>query len=478
MSESHAAPPLAGQYLLQQGHATLSSMNKLWAKAALTPDGWKRAVAITIDANGRIAHVQANQPAVGNHFSVLLPAPTNLHSHAFQQAMAGLTETRGPGGANNFWGWRRLMYRFLEHLTPEDIEAITAYAQMKMLEAGFSSVVEFHYLHHDKGGTAYENPAEMSSRIAAAAAVSGIGLTLVPALYQQGGCGGAPLAPTQYRFACTRDQFAALLDAAGKAVRLLDGDASTGVAVHSLRAVSPEALAWAERLRPDAPFHMHLAEQPLEVHEVESALDARPVSWVLDNFAVDRRWCLVHCTQMDERETRALASTGAVAGLCPITENNLGDGIFSGVQFIRLGGQYGIGSDSNVQISLVEELRALEYSQRLRDRTRAALAIGYPSVGRTLFEGACRGGALAAGRPGGSIAKGAWADLLELDGDSISLQGLSGDAILDAWIFAGSNRLVRNVWCAGRHLVRGGRHIRRTAITRTVRPVLKRLRGL
>ena len=453
-------------------------MTKLWAQAALTPAGWKRAVAIEIDVHGKIAKVQANQPEDGDRYSVLLPAPTNLHSHAFQLAMAGMAETRDQAGQDDFWSWRRLMYRFLKRLTPEDIEAIAAYVQMEMLEAGFSSVVEFHYLHHAKGGVVYGNLAEISSRIAAAAAQSGIGLVLLPVLYQHGGCAGAPLAQDQYRFSCTRDQFAALLDGAERAVGLLGKDSSTGVAVHSLRAVSPDAMVWAARLRPDAPFHIHLAEQPAEVHEVESALHARPITWVLDNFAVDSRWCLIHCTQMDERETAALASTGAVVGLCPITESNLGDGIFSGVRYMQAGGRFGIGSDSNVRISLVEELRTLEYSQRLRDCTRAALAIDYPSVGRALFAGACLGGTLAAGRNGGSIEAGAWADLLELDGNATNLQGLSEDAILDAWIFAGSDRMVRNVWSAGRHLVRSGRHVQKTAITRAMRPVLKRLRDL
>ncbi len=453
-------------------------MTKLWAKTALTPQGWRSAVSVEIDASGRITNVLADQPWEGERCSILLPAPTNLHSHAFQRAMAGLSESQGKSAHNDFWSWRRLMYSFLDRLTPQDLEAVAALAQIEMLEAGFSSVAEFHYLHHGRGGVPYDNLAEMSSRIASAAARTGIGLTILPVLYQRGGCNGAALATGQDRFGCTRDQYGALLDATEAEIKQLPGDTVIGVAVHSLRAVSPESMAWAEKLRPDLPFHMHLAEQRAEVSEVESALSARPVTWVLDNFEVDRRWCLVHCTQMDALETLALARTGAVVGLCPITESNLGDGIFDGVRFLSAGGRFGIGSDSNVRISLVEELRTLEYSQRLHHRTRAALAIRYSSTGRALFDGACSGGALAAGRTGGSIEPDSWADLLELDGNRAQLRGLSGDTILDAWIFAGGEQLIKNVWSAGRHVVRGGRHVRREAIEGAVRPVLERLRKL
>ena len=453
-------------------------MTRLWAAAALTPAGWQRNVSVKIAASGRIEEVQPDRPAEGNRCSLLLPAPANLHSHAFQRAMAGLAETRSAAGQDDFWSWRRVMYRFLAHLSPADVEAIAAFAQMEMLEAGYASVAEFHYLHHDAGGHAYGNPAEMSLAIAAAAAHSGIGLTLLPVLYQHGGCGGAPIASGQERFRCTRDQFAALLRAAEAAAKMLPADTTVGVAVHSLRAVGPEAMAWAEWLRPNAPFHMHLAEQKAEVDEVVSVLGACPVAWVLNNFDVSPRWCLVHCTQMNTQETQALAETGAVAGLCPVTESNLGDGIFRGVAYAQAGGSYGIGTDSNVRISLVEELRTLEYSQRLHNRTRAALALDRSSTGRALFEAACEAGALAAGRTGGNIAAGAWADLLELDLSDTNLTGLRGDALMDAWIFAGSDGMIRNVWAAGRHLVREGRHINRPAIERAVRPVLRRLRSL
>lgn len=453
-------------------------MRKLWATTALTPEGWKDSVSIVIGSNGKIARVKADQPPDGELYSVLLPAPVNLHSHSFQRLMAGLTETRGENTSDDFWSWRRLMYRFLESLTPEDIEATAAFVQMEMLEAGFPAVAEFHYLHHGKGGVAYDNPAEMSARIAAAACQSGIGLHLLPALYEQGGCDGRPLMPGQDRFGCNIDQFCALLDATETAVSSLPGDAGMGVAAHSLRAVSSESLALVEKARPELPFHMHLAEQPAEVEEIECAWGARPVQWVLNQCDVDSRWCLIHCTQMNDHETRALAHTGAIVGLCPITESNLGDGIFVGPTYLSVGGRFGIGSDSNVRISQAEEYRTLEYSQRLRDGRRAVLAMGHTSTGRALFERACVGGGLATGRNGGKIEAGAWADLMELNGDKTELRGLTGDTILDTWIFAGSDYLIQNVWSAGRHMVRGGQHVHRIAIEDRFRSVQDRLRHI
>ena len=449
----------------------------IWAKTALLPEGWRHDVLVEIGESGRIRRVQSGQPAQGMCCSVLIPAPANLHSHAFQLAIAGLTETRGAASRDDFWSWRSRMYAFLERGTPEDVEAITAYAQVLMLEAGYARVAEFHYLHHDTNGNAFENVAEMSLRILAAADDTGIGLTLLPVLYQHAGCDGAELSGPQRRFGLSRGLYRQVLEDAERACRQLPGDSNVGIAVHSLRAVSPATMAWAEGLRPEAPFHMHLAEQPAEVAEVKAALGARPVQWVLDNFNVDRRWCLVHCTQMTEAETRALAASGAIAGLCPITEANLGDGPFDGVRYLEQDGLLGIGTDSNVSISLAGELRALEYSQRLRDGSRAALAVGrQPSTGRTLFDAACQGGAYALGHAPTAIAPGSWADLVELNADDPLFAGVAGDALLDTWIFAGGNRLVKNVWAAGRHLVQNHRHVRRDEVARKARRVLGPLR--
>ena len=434
-------------------------MPTIWSRVALTSQGWQEEVAVEVDDGGRIEAVCPGQPATGRRVDILLPAPANAHSHAFQRAMAGMTERRGPSAGDSFWTWRQLMFRFLDRLTPDHVEAIAGFVQMQMLEAGYAANVEFHYLHHRPGGQPYDNPAEMSARIAAAAARTGIGLTLLPVHYQYGGCDRRPLGPGQVRFGNDPDGFARLHEAAGVALRDLPGDTRLGVAPHSLRAVPPEALADTVALAGDGPVHMHLAEQLAEVEQVQAAWGARPVEWVLENAGVGPGWCLVHCTQMQPRETEALAHTGAVAGLCPITESSLGDGIFDGVRWLGAGGRIAIGSDSNIRIALSEELRTLEYSQRLRDHGRAMLATAERSTGRRLFEAAVAGGAQAAGRGTGGIAVGNWADLVALDGGAVDLAGRSGDTILDSFVFAGDDRLVRDVWSAGRHMVRGGRHV-------------------
>lgn len=451
-------------------------MGRIWAERALLASGWASDVAVVVE-DGCIAEVHSDTPPQpgDTRVGVLLPAPTNLHSHAFQRAMAGMTERRGPDPRDSFWTWRQLMFRFLDQLTPDDIQAITAFVQMEMLEAGYGAVAEFHYLHHAPGGTPYAHLPEMSQRIAAAAAQTGIGLTLLPVLYQYGGCDKRPLGPGQIRFGNDPARFAALLDGAQKALADLPDDARIGVAPHSLRAVSPEGLAACLTLRPDAPLHMHLAEQLAEVDEVVAHLGARPVEWLLDHAPVDARWCLIHCTQMQRHETLALAATGAVAGLCPITESSLGDGIFDGVAWTGARGAWGIGSDSNIRIALSEELRTLDYSQRLRDNSRAALATATHSTGRVLFDGATSGGAQAAGRDAGQIAAGKLADLVALDTTHIDLEGRAGDMLLDAFIFAADDRAITDVWAAGRHVVTGGRHMHREAITSTYRAVLRRL---
>lgn len=450
-------------------------MTVLWAQRALLPQGWAEGVRVEIGADGRIAAVAAGAAPEGERVGLLLPAMANLHSHAFQRAMAGLSEARGPEPRDTFWTWRQIMYRFLDHLGPEDVEAIAALVQMEMLEAGYATNVEFHYLHHRPGGAAYDNIAEMSGRIAAAAARTGIGLTLLPVHYQFGGVDRRPLAPGQNRFGTTPDSFARLLEGAETALRDLPADAGIGVAPHSLRAVSPEALKLCESLRPGRPLHMHLAEQIPEVEEISAAYGRRPVEWLLDNHAPDRRWTLIHLTHMTGDETRRLAATGAVAGLCPITESSLGDGIFNGTVWKTAGGNLGFGSDSNIRISLVEELRTLEYSQRLRDTARAILADQDRSTGRVLYEAGLSGGALAAGRETGAIRAGLWADLAAVSLDHPVMFARSGDALLDSLVFAGGDGLVRDVWAAGRHVVRDGRHVDRERILNDYRACIGRM---
>lgn len=451
------------------------------ADRALLPDGWAENVRVRVGDDGRIADVTANvEPDADDvrlSSRVLLPAPCNLHSHAFQRAMAGLTEARGSHGQDSFWTWRTLMYRFLDRMTPDNIEAIAALAYAEMLEAGYAAVGEFHYVHHQPGGDRYDDPAETSLRIAVAANETGIGLTHLPVLYMQGGVDGRALQGGQLRFRWDLDGIADLIGGMRKHVAASLPDAIVGIAPHSLRAVSRDVLATLPQAVPDGPIHIHIAEQLAEIDEVEQAYGARPVDSLLGRLPVDDRWCAIHATHMTPDETEGLARSGAVAGLCPITEANLGDGIFDGVRFLAARGRFGVGTDSNVRIRLAEELRVLEDSQRYRDHGRAVLASETRSAGRMIFECALRGGAQALARSSGALAPGNWADMLALDADDLALAGLEGDTLLDAWIFAADDRVVTDVWSAGRHVVRDGLHIGRDAIEGRARDVLLRLRA-
>ncbi|MCK0151728.1 formimidoylglutamate deiminase [Marivita sp. S6314] len=451
-------------------------MQTIWAETALLPSGWAENVRIDIDATGRISAVEAGAPKAGTQVPMLLPAPVNVHSHAFQRAMAGLTEQRGPDPSDSFWTWRQLMFRFLDRLTPDHIEAITAFVQMEMLEAGYGASVEFHYLHHQPGGVHYDAIAETSERVVAASDHSGMGLCLLPVHYQFGGCDRRGLGPGQIRFGNTLESFQRLHAGAANAIKTSRADAALGVAPHSLRAVGQDDLKSYATTFADGPIHMHLAEQRAEVDEVQEHWGARPVEWALGNMGLDDRWCLIHCTQMIPDETIALARSGAVAGLCPITESSLGDGIFDAVRWLDHGGAFAIGSDSNIRIALSEELRTLDYSQRLRDGTRAALATPEKSTGRRVFDGMLAGGAQAAARYSGRIEVGAWADLLSLDTASEHMWGRTGDTALDAWVFAGDDTLVRDVWSAGRHKVTGGRHVARDEIVAAYKQTIDALR--
>ena len=455
------------------GHPSAWHMH---AAAALLPEGWRANVRLTIRA-GLVAAIEADVASMPDdeRHAIVLPAMANLHSHAFQRGMAGLAERRG-SQADSFWGWRDVMYHFALAMNPDQAEAVAALAYMEMLEAGFGRVGEFHYLHHDRDGRPYARVAEMAEAIAAAASQTGIGLTLLPVFYAHASFGGAPPGVAQRRFINDLDGFARLLDGCRAAVRPLDG-ASLGVAPHSLRAVTPEQLAAVSAMLPDAPVHIHVAEQMQEVEDCLAWSGARPVEWLLDHADVDRRWCLIHATHMNEQETRRLAQSGAIAGLCPVTEANLGDGIFSARAFVAHGGRFGIGTDSNVLISVADELRQLEYSQRLQHRARTVLAPAGGSNGRALFEAALTGGKAALGQPGGGIQPGAPADIVSLDAEHPAVAGLSGDGILDAWIFAGGNRLVDCVWVRGQRRVTGGRHVKRESIARRFRAVVAVLRA-
>ncbi|WP_309090473.1 formimidoylglutamate deiminase [Phenylobacterium sp.] len=446
--------------------------SSLWFDHALLAQGWARGVRLTL-ADGRIAGIdtdvaRGSEPAYG----AAIPGLCNLHSHAFQRGMAGMAEVAGPEG-DNFWTWREAMYLFVDRLTPDDNRAIAELAFAEMLEAGFTRVGEFHYLHNDLDGRPYADPAEMAQGIVAAAEATGIALTLLPVFYAHATFGGAPPKPGQRRFIHDVDGFARLLDASRAAVSGLP-DAVVGAAPHSLRAVTPEELAAVAALT-DGPLHIHAAEQEKEVEDCLAWSGARPVEWLLDNASVGARWCLVHATHMTPDETQRLAASGAVAGLCPVTEANLGDGVFPTQAYLRAGGALGVGTDSNVLIDAAAELRGVEYAQRLVHRARnvAAPAPGR-STGATLFNAALAGGAQALGAEAG-LKVGAPADLVALDLDHPSLAGRAGDALLNAWIFACRESPVTAVWRRGRQVVEAGRHVARDAIVAGYRRTLARI---
>jgi formimidoylglutamate deiminase len=449
-------------------------MGKMRFATALLPDGWRDDVLVTV-ADGAIAAVEAGAEAddAVRLAGAAVPGLPNVHSHTFQRGMAGLAERRGPS-ADSFWTWREVMYRFLDRLTPDDIEAIAAWSFAEMLEAGFTAVGEFHYLHHAPDGRAYANIAETAERIAAAAAEAGIGLTLLPVCYRQGNFGGAPPVPGQRRFLSDRDGFEGLMEGSARAVARLPG-AALGIAPHSLRAVTLDDLAWIAQRWPEGPAHIHVSEQVKEVEDCLAAHGRRPIELLYDTVAVDGRWCLIHATHAEPNEIDLIAESGAVAGLCPITEANLGDGIFDTTRFLAAGGRFGLGSDSLVRVSAAEELRALEYAQRLRHRSRNALGEEGRSTGRRLFEGATAGGAQALGRAIGAIEPGQRADIVVLDGDHPSLAAAQGDVMLDSWIFSADNAAVSDVICGGAQVVREGHHHARDRLLARYRETVRRL---
>ncbi len=448
-------------------------MTTIFAEQALLTDGWHDKVRVVV-ADGRVTAVEADTaPQAGDErHAILVPGMPNLHSHAFQRGMAGLAELRGPS-ADSFWSWREVMYRFALSMTPDQVEAVAAQLYVEMLEAGFSRVGEFHYLHHDRDGKPYANLAEMAERIAAASAEAGIGLTLLPVFYAHSSFGGAAPNEGQRRFINDVNRFGRLLEKSRESVRALN-QGVVGVAPHSLRAATPEELSAVAAMAPNSPIHIHVAEQVKEVEDCLAWSGARPVEWLLANAGIDKSWCLIHATHMTEAETVGMAKSGAIAGLCPITEANLGDGTFAAPLFIEHGGRFGVGSDSNVLIGLPDELRQLEYSQRLAHRARNVLAVAGGSTGRALFDAALDGGSVALGAAPSRIATGAAADFVSLDKNHPSLAGKNGDAILDAWIFANGGK-VDCVWVHGKKRVSGGRHARREPIAERFRQVMTAL---
>ncbi|CAG2142344.1 formimidoylglutamate deiminase [Cupriavidus plantarum] len=449
----------------------MSVASQLFARQALLPGGWARDVLLGWDASGRLTAVTPEatpEDGIARAAGPVVPGMPNLHSHAFQRGFAGLTEMRSasdgddPAGGDSFWSWRTLMYRFALRLSPDTLEAIATQLYVEMLRAGYTSVCEFHYVHHDTDGKPYADGAEMSLRLLRAARRAGIGMTLLPVLYQTAGFGGKPAQQDQRRFLHRTEAMLSLLQRL--APECAAHGARLGLAPHSLRAVPPDSLrdavAGLHAMDPGAPVHIHIAEQQREVDDCLAQTGTRPVAWLLDHAEVDARWCLVHATHMDWDERRRLAESGAVAGICPTTEANLGDGVFEAAPYLARQGAWGIGSDSHASVSVAEELRTFEYGQRLGLQRRNVLASdAHPQVADRLWLEAVAGGARAAGRPVAGLAVGNQADFAVLDGASVALAGLDGPRALAVHVFAShGHETLAEVRTAGVCRVQHGRH--------------------
>lgn len=450
-------------------------MPSLHFERALVQGGWRDHVRIIV-SRGLIERVEPDCPPQPEDFrsGYALPGMPNLHSHAFQRGMAGLSERRTRPD-DSFWSWREIMYRFLDRMNPDDVEAVSAQAYVEMLEGGFTRVGEFHYLHNDIDGHPYADPVELAGRIAAAAQQAGIRLTLLPCFYAHGDFAGAAPLPGQRRFLNSLDSYARLLQGCEGLIAAWPG-ATLGVAPHSLRAVTPDELGHLVALAAGRPIHIHAAEQTREVEACVAWSGLRPVEWLLRHAPVGPRWCLIHATHMTGTESVELARTGAVVGLCPLTEASLGDGILAAEAWHREGGRFGIGTDSNILIGVAEELRQLEYAQRLSTRRRNVMAeAGEASTGAAIFAAALANATVALDAPPASLSVGAPADIVALSANSSCFAADDPAALLDNWIFAGDRSDVTDVWCDGRHVVTGGRHVAAGEIGLRYRACVRRL---
>lgn len=435
------------------------------------PDGWHHGTKLEIDLNGRIERARNG----GTINQRVVPGIANLHSHAFQRAMAGMAE-RQEHAEDSFWSWRETMYRFAQRLDPDSLRAVAAQLYVEMLEAGYTSVCEFHYLHHAPDGRPYDDPAAMSRALIAAANDTGIRLTLLPVLYMAPGFAGGELDPRQKRFGHDVDAYLQLLER----LRAEQGDTvKVGCALHSLRAVPAEAMRQVlEALPGDSRIHIHIAEQVAEVEQCLEHRSARPVQWLLDNAQVDARWTLVHATHLDDAELAGIARSGATVAICPTTEANLGDGLFRLRDYLEAGGRLGIGSDSNSSVSPVEELRWLEYGQRLATRRRnIAVTPDSPSVGQTLLRAVATSAADSSGHGVGTLVPGHYADALVLDVAAPHFAGADDTDAIDRWLFSGNRNLVRETWVGGRCLVEKGRHMRGDSIATAYAAAMERMLG-
>jgi len=447
-------------------------MNHYRLQHALLPDGWKHDLRVQTDAHGLITAIGTGAAGAGAEAGAdlqhlrgfVVPGMPNAHSHAFQRAMRADTEFR-LSVRDSFWTWRNAMYALANRVTPAELELIARQLFVEMLEAGYTSVAEFHYLHRREDGSAFGGDAAanpLHAAIMSAARDTGIGLTFLPVLYQHSDFGGKPLREDQRRFRLSNTEFLDLFHAQGRAFNPA-GLIRWGAAFHSLRAVGPAALhevsAALREIDPGMPIHIHIAEQVLEVKACLAATGMRPVQWLLAQNLADTHWCLVHATHTDRNELRGIASSGASICICTTTEANLGDGLFDTASFLKAGGAACIGSDSEVCIDPAEELRWLEYQQRLRRRRRAVLATrGEPHVGQMLWTHAARAGARVLGHPVGGIRVGARADWLVLEKEHPAIAGAAPEGVLDRLVFGDGRAAIRDVLVAGRMVVQAGRH--------------------
>jgi len=423
-------------------------------------EGWRENALVEVSAEGMILSIESGSAASADTSlnGIVLPGMPNTHSHSFQRLIAGLTGASGQQ-QDSFWSWREAMYQCAGKITPQQFGATAAWVFTEMLKAGYTSCAEFHYLHHQHNGKAYDSLAEMSARVVDAATTSGIALTLLPVLYQTSGFGNTRLDPVQKRFVNSAGRYLQLLEECQQLISQ-NPNFRLGIAPHSLRAVPAEALAEVIEAWPDmhCPLHIHIAEQPAEIDACLEFLGTRPLQWLMEQFPVNERWCLVHATHLNDEELTRAAASGAVAGLCPTTEADLGDGIFKTTQWLQADGHFSIGSDSNVRISVTEELRQLEYNERLLSGRRNVLSQPDTTGGRFLYQHAAQAGAVAIGQPVGRLEPGFRADFVELKPDHLLTAGRSPDAAVDSWIFAGDSSLIKSVWVAGNCAVSEGRH--------------------
>lgn len=434
---------------------------KLFAKKILLADGWANEQTLTIE-QGIITDITSGYTAGAEQVKgVVIPGMVNCHSHAFQRAFAGFSE-QGSEGQDSFWTWRNIMYKFLGQLTAVDAQVIASQLYIEMLKMGYTRVAEFHYLHHDIDGQNHENLATMAQAIFAAAKQSGIGLTLLPVLYRFSGFGPQAATDGQKRFINSVEQFNDLVTDCF-ALAKLQPNCNIGIAPHSLRAVDKTSLLAAvthvRSLDTQAPIHIHIAEQQKEVDDCLAHYGQRPVQWLLDNANVDQYWCLIHATHIDEKERKGIIASQAIAGICPTTEANLGDGIFPTDEFLMDNGTFAIGSDSHISVNPIEELRWLEYAQRLSKQQRAILATNeQKSVGLNLWQKAAAGGAQSTNSNTGELAIGKQADLLVLDDNQLRLYAHDDMHLLDSVIFASQRNPVLDVMVNGHWTIRDGQH--------------------